>query len=442
MQTPTLELPPVLATAYSVSGESTPQYAVPHLATRRAACTHLTMERLYGDYECSICHRASDFGWVYSCVQDDEQSTIAATHRSEGRSSSSGEGFGTGRYPRRGDREFQMPTAQLSPWIQKAIKEGHYSPEQIEIMRAQKQKVVDTAKAAVERFEESQTSDSTDFSKRIPTTSPSVDANPHLPFPVINEVEDAATDTQPELRMFPHCEFRACQLCRPTFRDRTWQCFGHIFELEVSVEVSRLEAENRPLGRVSVIRTIGLRKPPPKRRPLLRTHDSRSLYQNSTHRRFSSSVPSYYQRSVDVADSTDIADAQVEEPESRGFRESVKRAFKSMILTRNDSNKLRKRKNRESSESTSAEVDAETFDMGLWQELNDELLREASSVPLPVKDSIDADGLNEEAGLIQGGSMEDDELLEGLKIAGVAVTEEAAETGTSDIIMSVWGNKR
>ena len=105
----------------------------------------------------------------------------------------------------------------------------------------------------------------------------------------------------------------------------------------------------------------------------------------------------------------------------------MKRAFKSMLMRRPSSrSNLRKRKGRDSTESTSTEVDAAAFDMGLWTELNDELLREASSVPLPVKDSIDTDGSNEEAGLIEEGD-----------IGGAAVTEEAAETGTSDIIMSV-----
>lgn len=49
---------------------------LPPIQTRRAACTHLTMGRLNGPYECMICHKPSKLGWVYSCTQDDEQCTL------------------------------------------------------------------------------------------------------------------------------------------------------------------------------------------------------------------------------------------------------------------------------------------------------------------------------------------------------------------------------
>lgn len=455
MPTPVLDSAPIHAPASAIpqTAESPPQYTVPHLGSRRAACTHLTMERLYGAFECSLCHHSSDFGWVYSCVQDDEPPMASSSHSSmiESRVGKENPRIKSSRTkpsnrlrlskpgPRPEDTGFRMPTAQLSPWIDKAIKEGHYTAEQIEIMQAQKKAVFETAKAAIERFEESQTNQNTNAPPYEPSTSQSVDANPHLPFPIINEVQDPIIETnaQPKLRMFPHCDFRACQLCRPTFRDRTWQCFGHTFEMETPVDVLSLQDENRPLSSVSVMRTIGLRKRSVRRRPRLGTHDSKHIYtftqagemilQDNPHRRSTPSIPSYYQRSVDAADSTDIADAKAEEPESKGFRESMKRAFKGMMPTRRDSGRstLPKRKGRDGSESTSTDVDAATFDMGLWQELNDELLREASSVPLPTKNSTGSDRLNEEAGLIE----ED--------IAGVAVTEEAAETGTNDVIMSV-----
>ncbi len=59
----------------SGSSPSTP-LKLPSIQTRRAACTHLTMGRLNGKYECMICHKPSELGWVYSCTQDDEQCTL------------------------------------------------------------------------------------------------------------------------------------------------------------------------------------------------------------------------------------------------------------------------------------------------------------------------------------------------------------------------------
>lgn len=62
------------------------------------------------------------------------------------------------------------------------------------------------------------------------------------------------------------------------------------------------------------------------------------------------------------------------------------------------------------------------FDMALWRELNDETLHTASNVKLPGHD--DFDGLEDQAKEVEVGD-------------GVAVTEEAVDTGTADVIMAV-----
>ncbi|KAL9626415.1 MAG: hypothetical protein Q9204_007326 [Flavoplaca sp. TL-2023a] len=61
------------------------------------------------------------------------------------------------------------------------------------------------------------------------------------------------------------------------------------------------------------------------------------------------------------------------------------------------------------------------FDLGLWKQLSEELLREAAAIPLPGHDGKD------------GIETEDDEVE---VPDGVAVTEEAVETGTADIIIN------
>ena len=142
------------------------------------------------------------------------------------------------------------------------------------------------------------------------------------------------------------------------------------------------------------------------------------MHPNSTTRRSTSIInPSR------LTDTTDISDAKTE-PESRGFRDSVKRAFRGMLSsskrdsTSSRSNSRPPRKAR----FTEEEDDGVEFDMDLWRHLNDELLHQASVVPLPGHDGMD--GLSHEEGVIE---VED----------GVAVTEEAVDLGTADIIMSV-----
>ena len=127
-----------------------------------------------------------------------------------------------------------------------------------------------------------------------------------------------------------------------------------------------------------------------------------------------------YRKDSTLPDSSDIADIGVE-PESKGFRESMKRAFKGMLASRQSKNysELNRKEKSEAGSSTS-ELDAFEFDVGLYRELNDEVLKEASAIPLP----------NDSTEVLDAG-------VEDSLVAGVAVTEEAAETGTADIILSI-----
>lgn len=448
-----LTLPLPSSQSVAPTPDAPPTAKVPSFATRRAACTHLTMERLYGDFTCNVCSRFSNFGWVYCCTQDDvPESRVTPDSISETSNpphqhvNSNGEEANgvndlsmpppaVNEDPRLGGEGAQMPTAQLSPWIEKAISDDHYTPEQVAKLRAQKQHVVDTARAAIDHFEQSQTN--TNSPTQTPTTLQSVDANPHLPFPVINEVQEPSATNSPttkialalqsKIRMFPFCKFCACQLCRPTHRDRAWQCFDEVFEKEHEIPFIHYEDINRPLASASILSKIGLRPPRLPKRPLLRSLDSRALYSRNEAGQvlFNNNKGSYRKSADPTSSSTDIADMKAE-LESKGFRESMKRALKSMLMTRRPSSRsIRKRKARDGTDTT--DEDAVEFDMGLWKELNDELLKEASGIPLPEKDSTE--GLSKEIAEMGIGRMRD--------VGGVAVTEEAIDLGTVDVIMSV-----
>lgn len=391
------------------------------------------MDRLYGSFRCNVCHRASELGWIYTCIQDDEADTIEAieSRKEEKAQGSSNPLEGVHHDLQHRGKDSSMLTTRLNPWIERAVAEGHYTDEQIAILLSQKQKVFDTASAAIKIFEQSQNEI---YSPREPTaTSTPLDTRPHLPFPVVHEShESSSTDHSihngsfecPRLQMFPHCKFRACQLCRPTYRDRTWQCFDEVFEKPMPIRTQDLEDENRPMTNLSVMRNIGLRKPPRlPPRPPLRNFDSRAVYEFGEDGTIAFNSKSSYPAASDtVVQSSDVADATVE-PESRGFRESMKRAFKGMLAVRQTSTRSEGR-TRRTRESTTSDEDAAEFDMGMWQEMNDELLNDASSVPLPVKESIE--------GLAHGIDQIDE-----IDIGGVAVTEEAADLNAADIIMSV-----
>lgn len=430
----TRTLPPSPSHSHSPEGESqnsgsTQKIKLPSLSTRRAACTHVTMERLHGGFKCHNCDKVSHFEWVYSCIQDEKVpannavpviSTISSPF--EPRSTDAMEAV----LPSN-DMGLQIAAPQLSPWVENAVRKGHYTPEQVQLLRAQKQTVIDNTRITLQMFEQSQTSEK-DSPRKTKAKQP-LNTVPDRPFGTIHEVVQRSAigkaeslvplSTEPKLKMYPHCRYRACHHCRPTYRDRAWQCFDEIFSDDSTIDLDSLEAEERPLASVSLLRAIGLRSSPPRGRPRLRSFDSRSIYALDDAGRIVLKNNSYRKDST-LPGSSDIADIGVE-PEGKDFRESMKRAFKGMLASRRSKiySEL-DRKDESEDRSSTSEVDAVEFDVGLYRELNDEMLKEASGIPLP-DDSTEVL----------------DESMGNLAVEGVAVTEEAAETGTADIILSM-----
>ena len=392
---------------------------------RRAACTHIFMERLYGMQLCSICHMPSPMKWVYCCVQDEMNTSleealpinIVDDHTQET----------VPLQPPLGPSTTQETTCQLlrqdemrepalpiplSPWIEKAILQGHYTQSQVSMMRAQRQNAID-AVAAAERHVMEHPEHSADR-PILPVSS--------LQNHSLNSDPDATTDGAIEQqrrqertsepterpRMFPRCRFHACQTCRPTFRDRAWISFGDVFARNNPGPFINFETDQRPLMNPNTICRIGLRVyqspypfPHTLRRPGFHRFNALKISTRS--------LP--YQLPPGLFITEDLTDVEVE---SKGFRESMRRAFRGMLDRKKDfSRKKRVRqKDRESSE----------FDLDLFRQLNNELLQEASGIPLPGHDGMD--GLADEEGEIE---VEE----------GVAVTEEGVDLGMADIIMSV-----
>ena len=318
---------------------------------------------------------------------------------------------------------------RLNPWIEQAIKEGHYTPKQVVILRAQKRKVNDSIAAAEEQFKKAPDRNSINRDQaQQSTTSPSVDANPHLPFPVITEVEEVPpVDGSPaKLKVFPHCKFRSCHTCRPTFRDRAWQVLEQIFAVDFLTSMRYSPESRRRVSDAKVVCKIGLHKAR-LTRPPLRSLDSIGLYSPTSTGNMVRTTSKTFKQSTSVmssstaTDTVDISDAKTD-MESRGFRDSVKRAFRGMLSRRDSSLSTNGSKSMHNAGFDDEDDGAVEFDMALWRRLNDELLQDASVVPLPGHDGMD--GLSHEEGEIE---VED----------GVAVTEEGVDLGTADIIMSV-----
>ena len=378
---------------------------IPSLATRRTACTHLTMERLYGDYQCSVCHRPSQLGWVYLCTQDDVQvpsielvnkalkdsiSAVADQRRIITVAKKPIYDLLQNSDPDDNIPKFRMPTGDLAPWMEKAIAHGYYTAEQVEILRAQRQNVVHVANAAVEQYEQEAMSEDATC---LPTASASNGTTDNA---AANEKNEASP--LPKLKMFPYCKFRSCQACRPTFRERTWERFEDVYAKDASaiIESEKKDLyETRPLASREVMKTIGLKAPAPPAPPAHRLRrlrpgsvsDSNIRLRNTDgnlgSKSLSCDTESVHVTNPATPESQDVADAGLElDSGTSSFRGSLVRAFRGALNRSQISRSVKKQK-------TESESDT-NIDLALWKSLNDSLLKEAASVPLPAPGSIGA----------------------------------------------------
>ena len=198
----------------------------PPLQTRKAACTHLTVSRLYGGLTCSHCGKQSDFGWVYRCTQDYNgelppwEGGPVQNFAEVEPNGIGGDGvslsFETVNDPKDCRQEVDSTKAPtgLKPWMEKAISEGQYTTDQIALMRHQR----DTVEAKIKESEASiqyhnSLSKRSSGSRRFSHRHTIIDGF-GISIPVFPENEEAQSSPSITLKMFPDCAYRSCQSCR------------------------------------------------------------------------------------------------------------------------------------------------------------------------------------------------------------------------------------
>lgn len=377
---------------------------IPSLATRRASCTHVTMERLYGDHLCNVCHEPSRLGWVYCCIQDDDEDpgseSLSNSHErpdlalvtlkengskskrpTNDTTSTSGQEENT--------PGLRMPKIDLAPWMELAISQGEYTEEQIKVLRAQKQHVVDVANGAIEQFEREVQSKDTQLFK--------VGSASYVG--TVNAIVTKMNESIPPLRskLFPYCKFRACQACRPMFRDRAWERLDTVLATGRQVFDQSMIHELPGFGRPNsceVTKAIGLRT---EDHPILKTHCLKeprpgSMSENDLCLYGSNDPGNAKARSrrttdvpcTDVAfpGTQDVADPGLElNSKSSRVRESVDQLCGGGLNRSRSSRRIKRRKTALESYPTTV--------ISLCNTRDETLLNEAASMPLPRSESID-----------------------------------------------------
>ena len=187
------------------------------IQARRAACTHVHMTRLYGPFKCAHCGLIPSCRWVYRCTKDyggqlppwEDQgaprTSVLEDNKDPG-ATNTGEGSRA---------ELENVEAgedvKLKPWMEKAISGGHYSPEQVEILKSQKRRVKDAIRDSELSFHLNQM-----VTRRSLLISDSVAANGQdsVADGPTGESDDPPVEPVMSLKMFPDCTYRACSTCR------------------------------------------------------------------------------------------------------------------------------------------------------------------------------------------------------------------------------------
>ena len=232
-----------------VDSESAMKIKIPTLVTRRAACTHITMERRYGLHQCDVCRLSAQIGWVYVCTQD--ANSLSDTEYVEEHQTPVDDADKEETAQEQSTHSVITPT--LAPGIEKAIKDGQYTPEQVQILRAQKRNAIELTKATFEQF---QREACTKHISRRPSLTYSTATNVKM----TDNARQQGSSSDPKLRMFPYCEFQACQTCRPGYRDRAWQSIDEIYAKDASTIIEFEKSsfyKTRPLNCRKVMQDIG-----------------------------------------------------------------------------------------------------------------------------------------------------------------------------------------
>ncbi|KAF2453563.1 hypothetical protein BDY21DRAFT_366852 [Lineolata rhizophorae] len=220
----------------------------------RPSCTHMIMDRVHGSYICQVCLRMPEMGWVYVCKQDLElqgsfegskvprplpEITVTEPRDSvEGPTidaattvlqplqprtncvSSMGamnvQGTSDGK-----ENEIRSPLAKelaelgLSRSVIESAEEGLYSEAQLEKLKQQKLHLAEVIKAAEQK-------DTPKESMRVSSASNSENVAPSGAC-ILQHGSARPPRQQP-------CNFKCCHRCRPYYKDRAYVSFEAVFD--------------------------------------------------------------------------------------------------------------------------------------------------------------------------------------------------------------------
>ncbi|KAF2762790.1 hypothetical protein EJ05DRAFT_15429 [Pseudovirgaria hyperparasitica] len=210
-------------------------------ATRTAVrpqCTHIIMDRVYQpDTICQICHFPPALGIVYKCRQDDHQEKTEPNYPfaldSVWATNTISEGPKTLRE--------ELTDIGMSDFVIEAAEAGQYTPDQIRILKEDKMQVNEFMADAINQRERKKKK--TKSIKRADSTAREDSMQPVATSAEGGMYKDRSGDSSPisqsssryssyQQRRGERCGLISCARCRYYFRDRVYMSFEGVFKGE------------------------------------------------------------------------------------------------------------------------------------------------------------------------------------------------------------------
>jgi hypothetical protein len=233
---------------------------------RAPNCTHVDMDRVFGrEQQCYVCGRSPSIGFLYECRQDSDAESLQDlllhdTDKIE---------------PAKSELRKELETIGLSESIIVTAESGHYTRAQLNKLKELKlelrETIADMRQASQANEVMSQLTaiakapSNTDgaFNSR-PMTTESVSAleqsgPPRKRRKLTADLMEHVTDS-PQKPL--GCAFRACHTCRPYYQDRLYISFQAVLNAEFP-PMTRGDIEELPTKSAKIMRTIGQTKAQP-----------------------------------------------------------------------------------------------------------------------------------------------------------------------------------
>lgn len=159
------------------------------------------MMRAYGHHDCQFCGKFPPHGYVYVCCQDEDQAERRNPPEHFVRLS---EYVTTGSFEA---KAYMAEALQMSVSVVKQMREGFYTSEQIETLFSQRRHVIDVIREATQGGQ----SDAGDIGKVQQQSAESTAAG--------SQSEGAPAQTSVTIKT-PPCNLQVCHNCKPFLRDR------------------------------------------------------------------------------------------------------------------------------------------------------------------------------------------------------------------------------